>query len=78
MHRPIFLLVWPNALFKAHWAIFVPEAGDKIYKKGKYIHVEGGLRNGFQQEIVCGWHLNLIRRRPGPPIEIGWLVSLIW
>lgn len=74
-HRPIFLLSWPSGTFKAHWAIFIPEAGDKTSKKSKYFHVEGNLRKGFNFVIVRGWDLNLSRSRPDTPIEIGWLLS---
>jgi len=72
-YRPIFLLVWPSALFKAHWAIFIPDATDKTYKQGKYIHVAGSLDKGFQFEVVRGWDINKSRSRPGSPIEIGWV-----
>ncbi|KAM3421447.1 hypothetical protein BST61_g1840 [Cercospora zeina] len=74
-YRPIFLLVWPSPLFKAHWAIFIPEAGDNTFKKGKYVHVEGHLREGFHFGIVRGWDLTLTNRRPKPAIEIGWIRS---
>lgn len=69
--RPIFLLVWPSALFKAHWAIFVPDLNDKTIKKGKYIHVTGSLDKGYQLEIVRGYDISKSRVRPMSPIEIG-------
>lgn len=72
-YRPIFLLVWPSALFKAHWAIFIPEASDKTFKTGKYIHAEGNPKDGFNFQVVRGWDMNQSRRRPQVPIEIGWV-----
>nr|POF17741.1 hypothetical protein CFP56_13153 [Quercus suber] len=72
-YRPIFLLVWPNATFKAHWAIFVPASTDKTFKTGTYIHVTGALDKGFKFEIVRGWDLDMTLRRPQSPIEIGWI-----
>jgi len=72
-YQPVFLLVWPNALFKAHWAIFIPDSTDKTCKQGKYLHVEGSLDKGFKLEIVRGWDISLSRHRPNSPIEIGWV-----
>ena len=73
-YRPIFLLVWPNPMFKAHWAIFVPLAGDKTFKSGKFIHVSGEVgEKGFELEIVRGWSIDKTRHRPGTPLEIGWV-----
>lgn len=69
--RPVFLLIWPSATFKAHWAIFIPDADDRTYKRGRYIHVEGSLKEGFRFEIVRGWDISKSRRRPHSPIEIG-------
>lgn len=69
--RPVFLLVWPNALFKVHWAVFIPDASDPTCKRGKYYHVEGSLKDGFRFEIVRGWDISKSRRRPHSPIEIG-------
>lgn len=72
-YRPIFLLAWESALFKAHWAVFVPNASDKTCKTGKYIHVVGNLEKGFEFEVVRGWDINMSRHRPLSPIEIGWV-----
>lgn len=74
-YRQIFLLVWPSGLFKAHWAIFIPDLADKTFKKGKYIHVEGALDSGFEMAVVRGWDIDQTNRRPGTPIEIGWVQS---
>jgi hypothetical protein len=71
-HRPIFFLVWQSATFKAHWAIFVPNKEDRSVKTGKYFHVEGSVREGFDFRIVRGWDINKTRNRPYTPIELGW------
>ncbi|KAF2210190.1 hypothetical protein CERZMDRAFT_91193 [Cercospora zeae-maydis SCOH1-5] len=36
-YRPRFLLLWPSALFKAHWAIFIPEIEEKPFKRGQIV-----------------------------------------
>ncbi|SMR52316.1 unnamed protein product [Zymoseptoria tritici ST99CH_1E4] len=72
-YRPVFLLVWSSAKFKAHWALFIADAADKTFKSGKYIHVEGNPVDGFTFQIVRGWDINKSRRRPQSPIEIGWV-----
>ena len=71
--RAIYLLVWPSALFKAHWAIFIPDADDKTVKIGRYIHATGSLDKGFQIEFVRGYDISKTRNRPQSPIEIGWV-----
>jgi len=61
-------------MFKAHWAIFVPLAGDKTFKSGKFIHVSGEVgEKGFELEIVRGWSIDKTRHRPNTPFEIGWV-----
>lgn len=70
-HRPIFLLVWPSAVFKAHWAVFVREINDLSLQTGKYIHVAGSLSGGFQFQIVRGNNLTKTRNYSNSPIEIG-------
>ncbi|KAK4621529.1 hypothetical protein CLAFUW4_06966 [Fulvia fulva] len=58
-------------MFKAHWAIFIPESGDRSCKRGKYIHVIGSLKDGFQFELVRGYDMAKTGTRPLPAIEIG-------
>lgn len=69
--RHIFLLVWRSMKFKAHWAIFIPDANDKTYKKGKYVHVHGSVNQGFKFQIVRNWNIDLSKNRPDWPLELG-------
>lgn len=73
-YRPVYLLVFQSATFKAHWAIFVPEAGSRSVKKGKMIHILGSVKEGFKLEVRRNYNMDFTRSRPLPPIEIG-LVS---
>ena len=70
-YRAVYLLVWPNPIFKAHWAFFIPNADDRTVRKGNYIHVNGNVHDGYQIEFVHGYDVNLTTHRPLPPIEIG-------
>jgi hypothetical protein len=67
------VLTWPSATFKAHWAIFVPALGDRSAKKGKYIHVEGNVREGFTLEIRRGYDISKTRNHPRARVELGWI-----
>jgi hypothetical protein len=70
-YRPIYLLCYPSAKFKAHWAIFVPELQDRSVKKGKLIHVQGTVSTGFAHEIKRNYDMKETRNQPHTPIEIG-------
>jgi hypothetical protein len=69
--RPVFLLCYPSAKFKSHWAIFVPELQDLRVHKGKLIHVVGNVREGFELEFKRNYDLNFTNNPPGTPIELG-------
>ncbi|OAA55561.1 hypothetical protein SPI_08245 [Niveomyces insectorum RCEF 264] len=44
--RKLHLIVYHRALFKAHWALFIPSVGDP--NLGRSIHAVGDARTGFQ------------------------------
>lgn len=73
-YRPVFLLCYESATFKAHWALFAPHAQSKTCKTGRKLHVTGNVQQGFHQEIIRNYDLSLTRTKPLTPIEIG-LVS---
>ncbi|OTA86896.1 hypothetical protein M434DRAFT_399700 [Hypoxylon sp. CO27-5] len=73
-YRPIFLLCYESATFKAHWALFAPRLQDKACKAGRKIHVMGNVQQGFKHEIIRDYDLTKTRTKPLTPIEIG-LVS---
>ncbi|KAK6956368.1 hypothetical protein Daesc_001645 [Daldinia eschscholtzii] len=71
-YRPVFLLCYPSATFKSHWALFVPKIQDKNCKAGgRKIHVTGNVQESFGHEIIRNYDLTQTRTKPLTPIEIG-------
>ncbi|KAI1472385.1 uncharacterized protein F4812DRAFT_11387 [Daldinia caldariorum] len=70
-YRPVFLLCYPSATFKSHWALFVPLAEDKNCRAGRKIHVTGNVQEGFNHEIIRNYDLSETHTRPQTPKEIG-------
>ncbi|KAI1648775.1 hypothetical protein F4815DRAFT_90977 [Daldinia loculata] len=73
-YRPVFLLCYPSATFKSHWALFAPQVHDKKCRAGRKIHVTGNVQQGFKHEIIRNYDLTQTRTKPLTPLEIG-LVS---
>ena len=69
-YRPLYLMVWSSATFKAHWSLWAPELGQRQAAKGKRAHVIGDLRRGFLVEFIRNYDLFETRTRP-TIIEIG-------
>ncbi|KAI1803740.1 hypothetical protein F4811DRAFT_523384 [Daldinia bambusicola] len=70
-YRPVFLMYYPSATFKSHWAFLVPLAGDKRCRTGRKIHVIGNVSEGFNHEIIRNYDLFQTYTKPETPIEIG-------
>lgn len=46
--RALYLVVYGRQLFKAHWAMFVPQINStENTNKGRLIHATGDVRTGF-------------------------------
>ena len=62
MPRDIYLVSYPSAPFKDHWAIFVPSAQRSDF--GTLIQVEGDVRNGFRHGFRRNYNSKLSTRHP--------------
>ena len=69
-YRPLYLMVFRSALFKAHWSFWAPALDDGAQKVGQRVHVTGNVRNGFQLEFVRNYDLTETSGYP-TIIEIG-------
>lgn len=58
MSRPVYLIVYSSPLFKAHWALWVPEYSSQASGRGKVIHVTGDPRTGFEHQFKRNYDIN--------------------
>ena len=69
-YRPLYIMVWSSALFKAHWSFWAPALEGRQRTKGKRAHAIGNVRDGFAIEFVRNYDLSVTRSYP-TIIEIG-------
>ena len=68
-NRPLYIMIWSRALFKAHWSFWVPNL-EGIRTNGKRAHVEGDVRGGFHLEFMRNYDIAQTTSQP-TIIEIG-------
>ncbi|KAI5866813.1 hypothetical protein GGS23DRAFT_593547 [Durotheca rogersii] len=61
MSRTIYLLVFNQRPFKAHWCLWIP--GEDNPNVGKRIHVEGSVSEGFRTTITHNYDISRTSRR---------------
>jgi hypothetical protein len=63
--RPVYLVVYNNRVFLAHWALWIPShdtGADKAGNVGKIIHVQGDARSGFNHEFKRNYDMSVTTR----------------
>ena len=58
-----YLVVYHSRLFAAHWSIWIPNKGEGIEGKGKVIHVEGTVSQGFNHEFKRNYDMAMETRQ---------------